>query len=170
PRRFVQHQTQMVLLMLTGGGNLEGIHGKHLSPGVEIHYAASDVNRRTIPWVEYRNRNTGAVRTFLADGSTSQSIRTLSRYEMQCVDCHNRPTHTFELPETAVDEAMGLGRTSPTLPFLKKKAVELLKAKYASNQEAGPHSGKVQTVLSEELSPTGIRASRRHLIGGIRNR
>jgi hypothetical protein len=55
---------------------------------------------------------------------------------MQCVDCHNRPTHTFELPERAVDNAMGLGRISPTLPFIRKKAVELLKAKYSSNDEA----------------------------------
>ena len=31
---------------------------------------------------------------------------------------------------------MGLGRISPTLPFIKKKAIELLKAKYSSNEEA----------------------------------
>jgi len=55
---------------------------------------------------------------------------------MQCVDCHNRPTHTFELPERAVDEAMGLGRISPTLPYVKKKAKELLKINYASNKDA----------------------------------
>jgi hypothetical protein len=72
---------------------------------------------------------------FLADGSTAQSVANLPRYEMQCVDCHNRPTHTFELPERAVDRAMGLGRISPALPFVKKKAIELLKATYASNDE-----------------------------------
>jgi hypothetical protein len=44
--------------------------------------------------------------------------------------------HTFELAERAVDRAMGLGRISPTLPFIKKKTVELLKAKYSSNEEA----------------------------------
>jgi len=129
-------QTQTVLMMLTGGGNLGGIHGKHLGPGVEIHYAAADPKRQTIPWVEYRNQNTGETRTFVADGSTAQSVAKLSRYEMQCVDCHNRPTHTFELPERAVDEALGLGRISPTLPFIKKEAVELLKANYSSNDEA----------------------------------
>jgi hypothetical protein len=55
---------------------------------------------------------------------------------MQCVDCHNRPTHEFELPERALDEAMGLGRISPTLPYVKKKAMELLKISYATNQDA----------------------------------
>src|SRR5271169_2084109 len=129
-------QTQTVLMMLTGGGDLGGIHGKHLGAGVEIHYAAADAKRQTIPWVEYRNRNTGETRSFLADGSTAESVASLPRYQMECVDCHNRPTHTFELPERAVDEALGLGRISPTLPFIKKKAIELLKASYSSNEEA----------------------------------
>ncbi|HME35712.1 MAG TPA: NapC/NirT family cytochrome c [Candidatus Sulfotelmatobacter sp.] len=129
-------QTQTVLMMLTGGGTLGGIHGKHMGPGVEIHYAAADAKRQTIPWVEYRNRNTGETTTFLADGSNAQSIASLPRHQMECVDCHNRPTHTFELPERAVDEAMGLGQISTTLPFIKKKAVELLKANYSSSEEA----------------------------------
>ena len=55
---------------------------------------------------------------------------------MQCVDCHNRPTHTFELPERAVDQAMGLGHIPPALPYVKKKAMELLKINYATNKDA----------------------------------
>lgn len=129
-------QTQTVLMMLIGGGDLGGIHGKHFGTGVEIHYAAADSKRQTIPWVEYRNQKTGENSTFLADGSTAESVASLPHYKMQCVDCHNRPTHTFELPERAVDKAMGLGRISPTLPFVKKTAVELLKANYSSNDEA----------------------------------
>ena len=129
-------QTQTVLMMLTGGGTLGGIHGKHMGPGVEIQYTAKDSQRQTIPWVEYRNRSTGETRTFLADGSTPQSVTNLPRFQMQCVDCHNRPTHTFELPERAVDRAMGLGLISPTLPFIKKKAIDLLKANYSSNEDA----------------------------------
>ena len=129
-------QTQTVLMMLTGGGDLGGIHGRHFGPGVEIYYAAGDPARQTIPWVEYRNRETGEFRTFLADGSTTRSISGLRRFQMQCVDCHNRPTHTFELPERAVDRAMGLGRISTTLPYIKKKAIDLLRAKYSSNEEA----------------------------------
>jgi hypothetical protein len=132
----INTQTQTVLMMLTGGGDLGGIHGKHLGPGVEIQYAAADAKRQTIPWVEYRNRRTAETRTFWEDGSTAQSVASLPRHQMQCVDCHNRPTHTLELPERAVDRAMGVGRISPTLPFIKKRAVELLKATYSSNEEA----------------------------------
>lgn len=129
-------KTQTVLMMRIGGGNLGGIHGAHMGPGVEIAYAAADRKRQTIPWVEYRNRNSGEVRTFLADGSTAKSVSSLPRYQMQCVDCHNRPTHTFDLPERAVDNALELGRISTTLPFIKKKAVELLKGNYSGNEEA----------------------------------
>jgi hypothetical protein len=55
---------------------------------------------------------------------------------MQCVDCHNRPTHTFELPERAVDRALALGAIPVSLPYFKKQAVQILKAQYASNAEA----------------------------------
>jgi hypothetical protein len=55
---------------------------------------------------------------------------------MQCVDCHNRPAHTFELPERAIDHALAVGRIPLNLPYMKKKGVELLKAEYASQAEA----------------------------------
>jgi len=55
---------------------------------------------------------------------------------MECVDCHNRPTHTFDLPGRAVDKAMALGDISVTLPYIKKQGVEALKANYYSNKEA----------------------------------
>ena len=149
-------KTETVLTMMTGGGNLGGIHGKHMNPGVEISYAAADPKRQTIPWVEYRNRNTGEVRTFLADGSSAKSVANLPRYQMQCVDCHNRPTHTFELPDRAIDEALGLGRISTTLPFIKKKAVELLKATYSSNEEA---SRKIPEELARFYKRSGADIS-----------
>ena len=55
---------------------------------------------------------------------------------MDCIDCHNRPTHAFELPENAVDLRMSRGLISPELPYIRKKAVELLKATYADRESA----------------------------------
>src|SRR3954454_1768369 len=55
---------------------------------------------------------------------------------MQCVDCHTRPTHAFELPERAMDKVLAGGDIPVTLPFIKKKGVEVLKTKYGSNVEA----------------------------------
>jgi hypothetical protein len=55
---------------------------------------------------------------------------------MDCVDCHNRPTHAFELPEGAVDLRMSQGSISAELPYIRKKAVELLKANYPDRETA----------------------------------
>jgi hypothetical protein len=55
---------------------------------------------------------------------------------MQCVDCHNRPTHTFELPERAIDKALAFGEIPSGLPFIKKEGVQLLKTDYRTSEDA----------------------------------
>jgi nitrate/TMAO reductase-like tetraheme cytochrome c subunit len=126
--------TKTVLLMKIGGGNRGiGIHGTHLGPGVSIRYAHADEARQNIPWIEY---NGPAGKTVYATPAAKPDGGGLPIREMDCVDCHNRPTHAFELPERAVDRAMNAGQISPSLPFAKKRAVELVKAVYASREEA----------------------------------
>jgi nitrate/TMAO reductase-like tetraheme cytochrome c subunit len=130
-------RTQTVLMMMVGGSKFAGIHGMHFGPGIHIRFAPSDSKRQVIPWVEYRNTGRGTLKTFLSAESTADSARDLPKYEMQCVDCHNRPTHTFESPENGMDRALSLGEIAATLPFIKKKGVELLKTSYRNNREAG---------------------------------
>jgi formate-dependent nitrite reductase cytochrome c552 subunit len=125
-----------VLMMMVGGNGVSGIHDAHFGPGVHIRFTAADPNRQTIPWVEYRNTTTGDARTFVTSDPAPDSAKALSKYEMQCVDCHNRPTHTFELPERAMDKALALGDLPVTLPYIKKKSLELLKADYRTSKEA----------------------------------
>jgi hypothetical protein len=55
---------------------------------------------------------------------------------MDCIDCHNRPAHAFELAENAVDLRIKQGLIAPDLPFVRKKAVELLKVNYADRSTA----------------------------------
>jgi hypothetical protein len=57
--------------------------------------------------------------------------------DLDCTDCHNRAGHAFELPERAVDRALAEGRISPELPFVRKKAVEILRAEYPDRDTAG---------------------------------
>jgi hypothetical protein len=129
-------RSETVLMMMVGGNRLAGIHGAHFGPGVHIRFAAADPKRQTIPWVEYRNTVAGEMRTFAISDQAPASIDAMPKFEMQCVDCHNRPTHTFDLPERAMDRALALGNISAGLPFVKKKSVELLKAEYPSGEEA----------------------------------
>ena len=125
-----------VLMMLVGGEKMQGIHHAHFAGGFEIRYAASDPGRQTIPWVERRNTQTGDTQTYLAAGTPPEQAAGLPRYTMQCVDCHDRPTHAFWLPDRALDRALALGELSPTLPFIKKPGLAVLQASYASSAEA----------------------------------
>ena len=125
-----------VLMMIVGGEKMQGIHHAHFAGGFEIRYAVSDPKRQIIPWVERRNTRTGDTQTYLAAGSTPQQAAGLPRHTMQCVDCHDRPTHAFWLPDRALDRALALGELSPTLPFIKKQGLAVLQASYASSAEA----------------------------------
>ncbi len=131
--------SKSVLMMRIGGGKtIKGIHGTHLGEGVQIHYASSDKSRETIPWVEY-NDGKGGVRQYLGADAKPGVEKGLEIRLMDCMDCHTRPSHNFDLPERAVDHAMTAGEISPALPFVKKTSVELLKHEYASH-EAGENA------------------------------
>jgi len=126
--------TKTVLLMKIGGGNHGiGIHGTHLGPGVVIRYGHSDEARQNIPWVEYDNNG---AKTVYATADAKPDGAGLTLREMDCMDCHNRPSHAFELPERDLDRAMDSGDVSAALPFAKKKALEILKVNYSSREEA----------------------------------
>lgn len=129
-------RTQTVFMMMIGGNKFEGIHGAHLGPGIQIRFAVADAKRQGIPWIEYRNANSGVVKTFASSGSPADPATMLPKFEMQCVDCHNRPTHTFDMPERAMDKALARGDIAITLPYIKKRGMEVLKADYRTSQEA----------------------------------
>jgi hypothetical protein len=127
--------TKDVVLIKIGGGNRGiGIHGTHLGKGVVIRYAHSDRARQVIPWVEYEVD--GKKTKYLTADAKPEGAANGPVREMDCMDCHNRPSHSFDLPERALDKAMNAGLVSPALPFSKKKALEILKATYRSREEA----------------------------------
>ena len=55
---------------------------------------------------------------------------------MDCVDCHNRPTHILESPDQSLDAALADGRIDPSLPFIKQQGVAALTATYADRERA----------------------------------
>jgi hypothetical protein len=92
----------------------------------------ADAKRTTIPWVSYVDDAGQTVEYSTGDGAPPEG----ERRQMDCVDCHNRPTHAFQLPERAVDEALAAGRMSPKLPWIKKQAVALLRTEYPDQETA----------------------------------
>ena len=128
-------ETKTVLLMKIGGGNRGiGIHGTHLGPGTSIHYRHSDEARQTIPYVEYTVNGKKTVYA-TADAKPDPAANGTER-EMDCMDCHNRPSHAYDLPDRALDKAMTAGQVSTSLPFAKKTALIILKENYKSRDEA----------------------------------
>lgn len=129
-----------VALMKIGGKNFGGsvgIHGAHVYQNARMDYISTDGHRQIIPQVTYTDPN-GKVTVF-KDTSAKVTPEELARgehREMDCMDCHNRPTHIFQVPERAVDSAMDQGSISPKLPFIKKQALEVLKASYPDHATA----------------------------------
>jgi hypothetical protein len=129
-----------VLLLKVGGRTWRGsvgIHGVHLNPNSSIVYTTTDRRRQTIPQVIYTAP--GGKVTEYNSTETKVSKEELARGEhrtMDCMDCHNRPTHIFQLPERAVDQAMSQGQVSPRLPFIKKQAVAVLRQEYPDRDTA----------------------------------
>lgn len=129
-----------VIVMKVGGRNGEanvGIHGHHVSEGERIQYVSIDAQRQVIPVVYYTDPGGKTTKYVSTDIKTTQQQLDAGEHRlMDCIDCHNRPTHTFETPEQGVDRRMAEGLITPDLPFIRKKAVEVLKAGYPDRQSA----------------------------------
>ena len=144
--------SKTVLLMHTGGidrltGKPQGNHGVHLQPGASIEYVATDHQRLEIPYVRYQ-QSSGEVIEYVSDVADKplEALRAMPQRQMDCMDCHNRPTHTYEMPGPAINTAMAAGMIDPSLPYVKKKGMELLQEKYGSHEEA---VGRIQAGLRE---------------------
>lgn len=127
-----------VLLMKIGGGSeaTGGIHW-HMNIKNKVEYYASDYRRDTILYI--RSTDPGGKTTeYVAEGSplTLDELRAQPLRVMDCMDCHNRPSHTFDVPQVAVDVAMATGDIPPDLPFIKREAMKAIVAEYSSREVA----------------------------------
>ncbi len=138
-----EHNTKWTLDLLVriGGGNIEagptsGIHW-HMNIANEITYAASDSQRQVIPWVRSRNAEGHVTIYRSTDNPVSDSeAASMKTRRMDCIDCHNRPTHIYQAPARSVDHIMSLGWIDPTLPNVKSVAVKVLDTPYSTKEVA----------------------------------
>ena len=129
------------LLVNVGGGDpntgaVAGIHW-HMNIANEITFIGSDDHRQVIPWIRLKDRQ-GNVTEYTDRNRplSSQQIATAERRKMDCIDCHNRPAHVYLPPDVAVDQGFVAGRLDPSLPYLKRQAVEVLSARYDTTPQA----------------------------------
>ncbi|MBK9517924.1 MAG: NapC/NirT family cytochrome c [Anaeromyxobacter sp.] len=128
--------TKTVLVLRVGGlgaGGGQGIH-HHVSPGVVVRYQA-DARREVMGAVEVTHAD-GTRLTYLPKAGTPPASPDGEWRTMDCIDCHNRPTHQFRGAEWELDQALESGRVDRTLPFLRREGLKAMTAPYGSPAEA----------------------------------
>ena len=117
---------QVRMIIKTGGGDPatgapEGIHW-HMNIANKIDYVAADEKRQIIPYIHVEDQQ-GRVTEYYAKDSTltKDQIAKTPRHHMDCVDCHNRPTHIYVPPDQSVDQSL-LSRTHRCFPAVRQAA------------------------------------------------
>lgn len=132
---------EIKMLIKTGGGSksagiAEGIHW-HMNIANEIDYLATDEQRQEIAWVRIKDHD-GNVREYTNELNPIEK-EDFDKYEirrMDCIDCHNRPTHIYQTPSRAMNNAITAGWCDPTLPSAKRISIEALIGEYTTKDSA----------------------------------
>lgn len=157
-------QAQVLNLKVGGGGwrrgGPHGIHW-HTASNILVEYIATDPARGTIPYVRMVDA-TGAVTEFVVEGVTPEMLAAGERRTMDCIDCHNRPTHRFApSPERAVDAALASGLLPQDLPFLRREAVAVLSEGYPDRPAAERAiAERLQAFYGQTAEATEARVAR----------
>jgi nitrate/TMAO reductase-like tetraheme cytochrome c subunit len=133
------------MLLNIGGGDPEkgytrGIHW-HMNIANAVEYIARDERRQDIAWIRvldelgnvtvYQDVDNPLTDEEIEEMTSAGHVRT-----MDCLDCHNRPSHVFNSPVESVNQNLLLGNLDPSMPEIKLLAVELLAAEYETKEEA----------------------------------
>ncbi|MRR54414.1 MAG: cytochrome C [Deltaproteobacteria bacterium] len=111
-----------------------GIHW-HISS--EVYYIARDAKRQDIPYIAVKGKDGTITEYQDVDKPLSRKeIDAGTKRLMDCIDCHNRPSHIYNSPGTEIDESFVSGTIDSSLPYIRKVAVELLAKEYKTTAEA----------------------------------
>ncbi len=118
-------------------GLQEGIHW-HINKDVLIEYKAVDKQRQKIPWVKYTNLKTGKVTIFEDQNEPlkKEQLDSLETRVMDCIDCHNRPSHNYKPPAFFVNNAITAGTIPVELPKIKSLAMDITGKDYSTTDSA----------------------------------
>lgn len=115
----------------------EGIHW-HINPNTRIEFIASDKKQEVIPWVRYTNLKTGEVTVFQDQDNPLEpgQLDTMQVQVMDCIDCHNRPSHLYRPPSLFINSAITAGDIPQDLPEIKAIALEVCAEEYPTMDSA----------------------------------
>jgi len=110
--------------------------GIHWHVAGKVEYIATDADRQTIPWVRAVDPLTGEAQVYTSQPGGSAVSPPGEVRTMDCVDCHNRPTHIYLPPDRSVDDSLAANRIDPSLPYVKQQSVQVLTAEYKTTPDA----------------------------------
>jgi hypothetical protein len=135
------------LLLKVGGPEAEGapptgIHW-HVSGGNRVIYASEKGERKDILWIRFeRNGRPPVEYRFTGSSLSDAQIAALPKRTMDCVDCHNRPTHIYRTADNELETMFTRFPDLQKIPYLKKAAGEVLALRFDDAAIQGKAAGE----------------------------
>jgi len=130
-------QVQTVMVMRIGSGDYSGrkAHGIHwhISENQSVTYVGS-ADHKYIS--EVTLIGTDKQKKVYRRTTPSSQAGVVGERIMDCVDCHNRPSHVFKGAEEALDDKLVTGMIPREIPYIKRQALAAISKKYPSQDVA----------------------------------
>ena len=152
-----QEEAQIQEIALHIGGHnpetdrFEGIHW-HVSEDVEVSYLAVDRERTKIAKVRVK-RPDGTEDEFVKNDIEAEEGEEHEWRVMDCIDCHNRPTHIYDMPEEVVDFGLVSKKINGEIPGIREDSLNVLTKEYLSREEAKENMVRDLTELLRQRDP-----------------
>jgi NapC/NirT cytochrome c family, N-terminal region len=143
-------------------GEFEGIHW-HVSKDVQVRYLAVDRKRTKIAKVQVTHAD-GSQEEFVKEDIEAPEGEEGEWRTMDCIDCHNRPTHIYDWPNEVVDFGLLSKQIDPTIEGIREDSLIALQREYPSREEAqermAEHLIALQKLRDEKVAEKNIEALR----------
>ncbi len=113
--------------------SFEGIHW-HVSHNVKVEYHSLNEKRTSIGAIKV-TKPSGVTEEYTLEGATPEKGEGYWR-TMDCIDCHNRPTHVYDDLEQKVDFGLYSKKINPAIPGIREDGLTVLQEAYTTREEA----------------------------------
>lgn len=112
----------------------EGIHW-HVSQKIKVEYQALNKTRTKIGRVKVTTPG-GVTEEYTVDEGVAEDGVELKWRTMDCIDCHNRPTHVYDSLTQVVDFGLYSKKLDPDIGGMREDSFAVLQTEYKSRDEA----------------------------------